>query len=219
MTDLLLAVGVFLAAHIIPAIRPVRAGLVRALGEPLYLIAYSMVSLAVIVWMILAYSAAPYVEMWPAMDWARLFAVIVMAPAYVLIVAGMASPNPFSLGWGRKGFDPARPGIVGVTRHPVIWGLGLWAGVHVLANGDLASDILFGLLGALSLAGPVSLDAKRRGVLGAGAFGKMKAEVSYTAFRAAIVQTGPRRIGAGLALWAVPLAIHEWSMGVAPVVL
>ena len=122
MTDLLLAVGVFLAAHIIPAIRPVRAGLVRALGEPLYLIAYSMVSLAVIVWMTLAYSAAPYVEMWPAMDWARLFAVIVMAPAYVLIVAGMASPNPFSLGWGRKGFDPARPGIVGVTRHPVIWG-------------------------------------------------------------------------------------------------
>ena len=49
MSDLLLAVGIFLAAHMIPAIRPVRAGLVRAMGEAAYLVGYSVVSLAVIV--------------------------------------------------------------------------------------------------------------------------------------------------------------------------
>lgn len=219
MTDLLLAVGVFLAAHLIPAVKPVRAGLVRVMGEPVYLAAYSIVSLAIIVWMIRAYGAAPHVELWPAMDWARWLAAVVMAPACVLIVAGMAGPNPFSLGWGRRGFDPARPGIVGVTRHPVIWGLGLWAGVHVLVNGDQASVILFGLLGVLSLAGPFSLDAKRRGVLGAEGFEKMRAEAAETGFRAAVLQAGAWRIGGGLALWAALMAGHEWAFGVAPVVL
>ena len=218
MSDLLLAVGIFLAAHMIPAIRPVRAGLVRAMGEAAYLVGYSVVSLAVIVWMVRAYSAAPYVELWPAMEWARWLAVGVMAPAYVLIVAGMASPNPFSLGWGRKGFDPARPGIVGVSRHPAIWGLGLWAGAHVLVNGDQASVILFGLLGVLSLAGPLSLDAKRRRVLGVEAFGQLKADVARTAVSTALVQAGPWQIGGGLALWAGLLSAHEWAFGVAPVV-
>ena len=193
MSDLLLAVGIFLAAHMIPAIRPVRAGLVRAMGEAAYLVGYSVVSLAVIVWMVRAYSAAPYVELWPAMEWARWLAVGVMAPACVLIVAGMASPNPFSLGWGRKGFDPARPGIVGVSRHPAIWGLGLWAG-------------------------PLSLDAKRRRVLGVEAFGQLKADVARTAVSTALVQAGPWRIGGGLALWAGLLSVHEWAFGVAPVV-
>ncbi len=217
MSDLIFAVGIFLAAHMIPAIRPVRAGLVRAVGEPAYLVGYSVISLGVIVWMVRAYGAAPYVELWPAMEWARWLAFGIMAPACVLIVAGMASPNPFSLGWGRKGFEPARPGIVGVTRHPAVWGLGLWAGVHVLANGDQASVILFGLLGLLSLAGPLSLDAKRRRVLGAEAFGQLKVEVARTGTFTALVQAGPWRIGGGLALWVGLLSVHEWAFGVAPV--
>ncbi|MBC8339788.1 MAG: NnrU family protein [Rhodospirillales bacterium] len=219
MTDLILAMGVFLAAHMIPAVKPVRAKLVRAIGEPVYLIAYSAVSLAVIIWMIWAYAAAPHVELWPPADWMRWLAVVVMAPACVLTVAGITTPNPFSLGWGRKGFDAARPGIVRITRHPVIWGLGLWAGVHILVNGDLASLILFGLLGVLGLAGPASLDAKRRSVLGAEAFEVLKAEVARTALSDALAQAGALRIGGGLALWAGLLAIHEWAVGVAPIVL
>jgi len=219
MTDLILAVGVFLAAHLIPAIRPVRAGLVRWWGEPVYLVVYSAVSIAVIVWMVRAYSAAPYVELWPTLGWMRWLAVGGMLPACVLIVAGMTTPNPFSLGWGCRGFEAARPGIVGITRHPAVWGLGLWAGVHVLVNGNQASVIMFGLLGALSLAGPASLDAKRRGELGAEAFALVTAEVARTGIGAALAQAGPKRIVGGIALWAALWAVHEWAFGVAPVVL
>jgi uncharacterized membrane protein len=38
---------------------------------------------------------------------------------------------------------PAR-GIQRVTRHPFLWGVAVWAFVHLIANGDVASLMLFG---------------------------------------------------------------------------
>jgi uncharacterized membrane protein len=57
-------------------------------------------------------------------------------------------------------------GIVRVTRHSFLIGVGLWAVVHLIANGDVASFIFFGALAVTALAGPVSIDAKRRRALG-----------------------------------------------------
>jgi uncharacterized membrane protein len=37
------------------------------------------------------------------------------------------------------------------TRHPMLWGVTIWAAAHLLANGDLAGLILFGSFGAFSL--------------------------------------------------------------------
>ncbi|MCE2739720.1 MAG: NnrU family protein [Rhodobacter sp.] len=36
-------------------------------------------------------------------------------------------------------------------RHPMLWGTVIWAGSHLLVNGDLASVILFGGIGAWAL--------------------------------------------------------------------
>jgi len=60
-----------------------------------------------------------------------------------------------------EGTDLAR-GIVRITRHPFLWGVALWALVHLIVNGDLASFILFGSLLLLALGGTVAIDAKRR---------------------------------------------------------
>ena len=38
-------------------------------------------------------------------------------------------------------------------RHPMLWGTVIWAGSHLLVNGDLASVILFGGIGAVVAAG------------------------------------------------------------------
>jgi len=38
-----------------------------------------------------------------------------------------------------------------VTRHPMLWGVTIWAAAHLLTNGDLASLILFGSFGVFSL--------------------------------------------------------------------
>jgi uncharacterized membrane protein len=53
-------------------------------------------------------------------------------------------------------------GILTVTRHPVMWAFGLWALLHILANGDLAGLIFFGAFAALALLGTLAIEAKKR---------------------------------------------------------
>jgi uncharacterized membrane protein len=48
----------------------------------------------------------------------------------------------------------AEPGaITAITRHPVLWGFALWAGSHLVPNGDLRSLLLFGAFLAFALVG------------------------------------------------------------------
>ncbi|MFZ3237690.1 MAG: NnrU family protein, partial [Stellaceae bacterium] len=61
--------------------------------------------------------------------------------------------------------DPA-PGIMRVTRHPVMWALGLWALSHLAANGDLRSIWFFGVIAALALGGTLLIDRKKQIALG-----------------------------------------------------
>jgi uncharacterized membrane protein len=43
-------------------------------------------------------------------------------------------------------------------RHPMLWGTVIWAGSHLLVNGDLASVILFGGIGAWALVAMVAIN-------------------------------------------------------------
>jgi len=145
---------------------------------------------------------------------ARWAPVAVMPVVCLLVAAGMSSPNPFSLGLSAKNYDPGRPGIVGVTRHPVIWGMALWAASHLLANTDAAGALLFGLLLALGLTGPLSLDRKRRKTLGDEAWRRLRADTGRTSMGRALVQTGVWRWLAAAALYAALLGAHEAVIGV-----
>jgi len=49
-----------------------------------------------------------------------------------------------------------------VTRHPMLWGVTLWSVAHLIANGDLASILLFGSFVVFSLL--LMLSANMRGV-------------------------------------------------------
>jgi uncharacterized membrane protein len=55
--------------------------------------------------------------------------------------------------------EPAR-GVLRITRHPVMWGVGLWAAVHLVANGDLASLLFFGGFLLTALGGAWHLDRR-----------------------------------------------------------
>ena len=87
---------------------------------------------------------------------------------YVLIILVLAAgrPNPLSFGGRRTGFDPARPGIAGFARHPLLWALFLWSGAHLLVNGDLTHVILFGAFAIFCLMGMGLLDRRRRREMG-----------------------------------------------------
>lgn len=216
MTELVLAIGIFLATHLFSTIRPLRQGLVRVTGERIFVILYSLLSLALVWWIGHAYANAPYIEFWPKMQWAGWIPIAVMPPACLLVAAGLSSPNPFSLGAGAKKFDPARPGIVAVTRHPVIWGLALWSISHLIPNGNAASVMLFGLLLLLGLIGPQSLDRKRKGTLGDEAWRQLLTETRRTPLGRALIQIGVLRWLAAGALYAVLLGAHEAVIGVTP---
>jgi uncharacterized membrane protein len=80
----------------------------------------------------------------------------------VLAIGGFTAPNPSAVMMAapESGWQPK--GILTVTRHPVMWAFGLWALLHILANGDLASLIFFGAFALLALLGTLAIDAKKQ---------------------------------------------------------
>jgi uncharacterized membrane protein len=221
---LMLAVLAFVGSHVLLSSTPLRAALVRRLGEGPFLGLYSTVALATIVWVVVAYGQAPYLEIWPPAGWTRWIPLIVMPVAAILFVGSVTTASPTAVGGERLvgHADPA-PGILKVTRHPMMWAFALWAAAHIPANGDLASLMLFGGILGLALAGPPLIDRKRRSRLG-GEWDRVAASTSNVPFlavlqgraRLSLAAIGWWRIGLGLLLFLALLVVHPWLFGASP---
>lgn len=163
LTALTLAILAFVGGHFLASSPAVRGPLVTRLGERVFAGLYSAAAIALFIWMLIAYGRAPYVELWPTPEWARSLPVIVMPLATLLLVGGYGQRNPTAVMQSipPAGTDPA-PGILKITRHPIMWAIGLWALAHLPASGDAASLLLFAGLAVLALAGTLAIDAKRR---------------------------------------------------------
>ncbi|WP_028030737.1 NnrU family protein [Gemmobacter nectariphilus] len=159
--------AVFLLTHAIPARPALKARLTGALGRAGYGLAYSLVSVAALAWLIVAAGRAPYVEIWAWAPWQVHVTQAAMALACLIAALGLGAPNPFSFGGARNArFDPARPGIVGLTRHPVLAALALWAAGHMVPNGDLAHVLMLGGFAGFAALGMVVIDRRRQRVMG-----------------------------------------------------
>ena len=166
MTEFVVALAIFLLSHSLPTRTGLRQRLSSAFGERSYLIGYSFLSILLLAWLISAAARAPFVPLWdlePQHYWVPL---LLMLPASMLFVGGAASANPLSVTFSRRDFDPARPGLVGITRHPILWGFALWSFSHAVPNGDLVSLIMFGGFGLFALVGMVAVDRRKRRALG-----------------------------------------------------
>lgn len=221
--ELLLALALFLVSHRVPARPAVRRRLVAGLGERGYLAAYSLLSLVLLAWLVSAVLRAPYVGLWPRADWALWLPLLLMAPACLLLVAGLTSANPFSVGSRRRSFDPDRPGIVSLTRHPVLWGFVLWAGAHLPANGHLAAALLFGLTVLFGLVGMVALDRRARRRLGAADFARLATGTALLPLAAQLRGRaidwrgiGLGRLLGGIGLFMALLGLHAPLLGRVP---
>jgi uncharacterized membrane protein len=107
-----------------------------------------------------------------------------------------------------------------VTRHPVMWGIFLWAVVHLLANGDMASVLFFGTFATLAMVGTHVIDLKRtrRNEPGWGVFMQATSNVPFLAIAERRQRFRPREIGltrvaAALALYVLLIVIHPWLFG------
>jgi uncharacterized membrane protein len=208
--ELTLAFGVFLLSHSIPPLAPVRARLISRLGRRGYLAAYSVVSTAILVWLISAALRAPYVALWGRPDWSPWVPLLVMPIAFTLLVGGIITPNPLSVSF-RAG-TPRHPGVLRFTRHPVLWAGALWAGAHLVANGDVAAVMMFGLFAALALAGMPLMDMRSRKTLGEAEWRRLVAQIKSRRDGHGLA----RAIVLGLAAYGGFLALHPWLIGVSP---
>jgi len=222
MATLALATGVFLATHYVSS-TPIRGGLVSLLGENVYLGLYTLISLVALGWMIWAYVKAPYERLWWG-DEFKAWAVALMPASLVLIACGLLTRNPSAVRQESALRSMGEPrGILRITRHPVMWGIALWAAVHLIARGDKASAIFFGGLLLLALSGPVLIDARKDRTIGVD-WQRFAAITSNIPF-AAILQgrnqfrfdeIGWGKVLVGLALYFVLVFLHPYLFGVRP---
>jgi uncharacterized membrane protein len=162
MPDLIAACAYFLLIHFGVSGTRLRDALTAKLGEGPYRGLFSLASLIGIGWVIYAYRRAPLVPTWGVLAGLRPAAYVLVFIAFLFAVIGILTPSPTRVGMESR-LDPATVrGMARITRHPFLWGVGLWALTHLIVNGDLASLILFGAFLVLALGGTASIDAKRR---------------------------------------------------------
>ncbi|MCB2128182.1 MAG: NnrU family protein [Rhodobacteraceae bacterium] len=218
-----LAMGLFMASHRIPAALGVKDALTRALGPRGYTALFNIASLLLLWWVIAAAGRAPVVDLWYQTPAARWAVNIAMPLAIALSAFGVAAPNPFAFEGRATGFDPARPGIAGVTRQPLLWAFLLWSGAHLWANGDLAHVILFGTFALFSALGMKIVETRRRRAIGQEDWVRLTAQTGLIPFAAlAAGRWRPRglpswtRLTITLAGWALIWHLHEPVIGVYP---
>lgn len=224
MRGLILAAAFFLFIHFGIAGTRLRDLLVARIGEKVYRGLFSLLSVAGLAWLIVAYGRAPVETLWEAPRTLTHGAFGLVLFAFLLAVPGLLTPNPTAANQEQRLERPdVVQGIIRVTRHPFLWGTAIWAGAHLLANGDLASVVLFGSLLLLALAGTFSIDAKRRRSFGASwdAFERATSNLPFAAIasgnnRLVLGEIGAWRLLAALAAYAVVLAFHSTWFGVNP---
>jgi uncharacterized membrane protein len=195
MLNLIAASVYFLLIHFGVSGTRVRDRLVARLGAGPYRGAFALASVIGLVWMIYAYRHAPTVELWGVVPEFRPAAYVLVFIAFIFVVIGITTPSPTRVGMESKvgqGTEAAR-GMVRITRHPFLCGIALWAFVHLIINGDLASLILFGSLLVLAVGGALSIDAKRRRNFGEQwiKFAEVTSDIPFAAIAAGRNRLGP----------------------------
>mgnify|MGYP005752556397 FL=1 len=212
-----LAYVVFFLSHSLPVRPPLRPRLQARLGASGFTLAYSVLSLAVLSWLIGAAGRAPHVTLWDWALWQVHVPLTVMGPVCLILALSIGRPNPFSFGGARNDlFDPARPGIVRLSRHPLLLALALWAAAHVVPNGDLAHVILFGTFAAFALLGGRLIDRRKRREMGPEWQRMLDRGAEVPLFAASLSGGTLLRLAAGIALYRALIWAHPFLFGPSP---
>jgi len=193
MWVLLAGLVLFMGAHLIPTLPDLRTRLIARIGRGPYSGLFSVVSLLGLVMIVWGYGrmqglARGNPQVWDPPAWSKHVTMLLMVPALILLVAA---------------YVPSR--IRSATGHPILIAIMLWALGHLLANGDLASVLLFGSFLAYALYDRVSVGERRAlGPLGevkGGLSGDIAAIAGGLALYALLLVWGHQKL-TGVPLWA-----------------
>ena len=223
MTEVVLAAIAFVGTHFLMS-HPLRRSIVATIGERGFLILYSLVALVTLVWLALAYRAAPMQPLlWPVGDVLWAIVSLVMLIASVLLVGSLignpALPDPTAT---ERAVPEAR-GVFAITRHPMMWSFALWALCHIAVYPDPANIVVALAILVLALVGARAQDAKKAR-LQPDFWPQWEARTSYWPFAA--IAAGTARLGGfrphdyagGIVVWLaatwahIPLA--GWAAGI-----
>jgi len=133
MGVLVIGLGLLLGIHS-ARLLGVRAAAVRVIGEPLWAVFYSVLSAVGLALIIYGHILAhPSATVWNPPAWTRLVALAAVPVSIILLVATYVPSH-----------------IRAFTRHPMTLAVALWSGSHLIANGEIASIVLFGAFFAWS---------------------------------------------------------------------
>lgn len=192
MLLLILGLVIFLGIHSVRIAKPdFRADFIARRGEGAWKGLYTVVSIVgfvILVWGYgMARQTAPILYTPPA--WMSHITLLLMIPAMIFLVAA---------------YVPAGK-IKAALKHPMLVAVKIWALAHLLANGDLASLILFVSFLAWAVADRISEKRRLRA-------GETRLPVAGPAKNDAIA------VGAGLVLYVLFVwQLHLWLIGVAPI--
>ena len=178
---LILGFVLFLGAHLSPGVLGLRPQLVDRLGEGRFLGIYIATSVTGMLCIGVGKWIAPFVSVWNPPPWAARATLVLVAVGFILLAALLLPTN-----------------IRRFMRHPMLWGITAWSAGHLLANGDLASMILFAGFGGYALISIWSLNRR----------GAQKTTTKYPLWQDGVA------LAAGLGAFAVMFWAHPYLSGV-----
>lgn len=140
-----------------------------------------------------------------------IFAIVLLLSVVLMVIGYRGADSAFY--WGRS---PATTGVnnllmliavalygVGNSksrlrermRHPMLWGTVIWAGSHILVNGDSASLILFGWIAVWALAEMALIN---------------RAVSDYSPWKGGSVAGDVRLVVISVVVYAIISGIHTW---------
>ena len=156
---LIVAVSLFVGGHELLS-HPLRAPLVRMVGERGFVLVYSVVAFGALGWAVQLWRAVPPDRLWTVPAYANVLALLAMLFAAVLFVGSVTAPNPALMGMPARTGGPV--GVQRITRHPMMWSFAIWAIVHITLSADSRTIVLAGGILTLALFGAAMQDDKKR---------------------------------------------------------
>ncbi|MDR3373686.1 MAG: NnrU family protein [Ancalomicrobiaceae bacterium] len=143
-----------------------RPRIVARWGEQAFLGIHSLLSASLLTWLGIAYYLAdPGEPLWDVGDGLWIAASVLTAFASVLLIGSLVK-NPAAIPPAELPDQPPPAlGVYCVTRHPMMWGIALWAISHILTYPFWPQVFLSASIGTLALAGSAFQDVKKRRAL------------------------------------------------------
>ncbi len=177
MTMLIAGLIIFFAIHLLP-VTPLKETLWNWKGENGYKGVISVISIIGFVLIVMGHTAGNANNLWTPPDFALTLAKVVMPFAFILFVASSLKSN-----------------ISKLLPHPQLTAVLLWAGAHLVANGDTMSVMIFASFGLYAL---VDMVMTKKAAAG---------DTSYSFGRDIAV------VMAGVGLYVLALMFHQYLSG------